>query len=563
MRRKKIMRMCLTVKPSAAPFDRQTHLIHKSGSFVTLVSACLALLACSDSNPPEGKLGRVEGFYGGVVADSPRAAEIGRDILAAGGNAVDAAVATYFAMAVTLPSSASIGGGGVCLVHNSKARKTESLSFVTKVSGSGPGASAGVPVGVPGNVRGMAALHARYGAARWEELVAPGERLARIGAIAPRALIADLQVAATAIQQDAVTRRVFSTADGRLLREGDPWVQEDLAGTLGSIRLRGAGELYVGNLARQYVQAVRGAGGQLSLEDMREQIPVWSQPVTLKFGNHQAHFAAPPAGGGMLSAQMWSLLESRDAYEGANAENHPHVIAEMSKRAYAERSNWLDVRDTFVGDPASILSRTQIDTLLASYRAEQATPVNALPRPPQQRPNDAPAATLVTVDRFANAVACSFTTNGFFGGARVAGATGVLIAPAPGINGRGAAALGPMLVANVNTGDFFFAGAASGGTSGPAVLTQVAANALLLKRPLAEAMRMPRALHPGLPDRVFAEPGATAVLRARGHVVEELPSLGQASAILCSAGLHEQRTSCSVASDGRGHGLALSAPAAR
>lgn len=522
--------------------------------------AGLALAACSDSNPPEGKLGRVEGFYGGVVADSPRAAEIGRDVLAIGGNAVDAAVATYFAMAVTLPSSASIGGGGVCLVHNSKARKTESLNFLTKVPAAGLGAVGGVPVGVPGNVRGMAALHARYGAVRWEELVAPGERLARIGTIAPRALMVDLQAAAAVIQQDPVTRRSFSTASGQLIREGDPWVQEDLAGTLGNIRLRGAGEFHVGTLARQFVEAVRGAGGQISMDDMREQAPVWSTPLTVKWGNHQAYFAAPPAGGGLLTAQIWNLLESRDTYEGAGAQAYPHVIAEMSKRAYAERSHWLSPADQFVGDPASVLSQTQTDTLLASYRADQATPIGALPRPPQQRPNDAPAAVLVTVDRFANAVACAFTTNGFFGGGRIAGNTGVLIAPAPGLNGRGAAAVGPMLVANTNTGDFFFAGAASGGTSGPAVLAQVAANALLLQRPLAEAMQTPRALHPGLPDRVYAEPGAAAALRARGHVVEELAPLGQVSAIHCSGGLHAERRSCSVAADGRGHGLALSAP---
>ncbi|MGE0152552.1 MAG: gamma-glutamyltransferase [Reyranellaceae bacterium] len=525
------------------------------------LALALTLLGCGDSDPPEGKLGRVEGFYGGVISDSPRAAEIGRDILAIGGNAVDAAVATYFAMAATLPSSASLGGGGACLVHNSKARKVEALSFLTKVSSGGAGAT-GVPVGVPGNVRGMAALHARYGAIRWEELVAPGERLARIGTIAPRALVGDLQIAATAIQQDPTTRRVFST-DGRLLREGDPWVQEDLAGTLGVIRLRGAGEFHVGNLARQYVEAVRGAGGQLSTEDMRDQIPVWSAPVTLRWGNHQVHFAAPPAGGGVLAAQMWGLLESRGAYEGTSEQNHPHLVAEISKRAYAERSHWLDQADNFTEDPATILSQTQIDSLLASYRAEEVTPVAALPRPPLQRPNDAPAAALVTVDRFANAVACNFTTNGFFGGARVAGNTGVLIAPAPGVNGRGAASVGPMLVANANTGDFFFAGAASGGTSGPAVLTQVAASALLAARPLSQSLSMARVLHPGLPDRVFAEPGAAETLRARGHVVEELPALGQVSAVLCPKGLNSDRTLCSVTGDPRGNGLALSAPAVR
>ena len=524
-----------------------------------LVAAVLA--GCGDSNPEEGKLGRVEGFYGGVVSDSPIAAEIGRDVLAFGGNAVDAAVAAYFAMAVTLPSSASLGGGGACLVHNSKAQKTESLNFLTRPST--VASAQGVPVGVPGNVRGMAALHARYGAARWEELVAPGERLARLGTIAPRALVVDLQVAASVIEQDPVTRRAFSNAGGGLLREGDPWVQNDLAATLGTIRLRGAGEFHIGNLARQYALAVQGAGGVLSVEDMRDQIPTWSEPITIGWGNHQTYFAAPPAGGGLLTAQLWSLFESRGTYRSAGAEAQGHVLAEMTKRAYAERGHWLDSRDQLVGDPAQTLARQHIDTLLASYRPEQATPVMALPRTPIERPNDAPAAALVTVDRFANAVACSFTTNGFFGGARVAGSTGILIALAPGVSGRGSAAIGPMLVANANTGDFYFAAAASGGTSGPAALASVAANALLLERSLPEAIALPRALHPGVPDRVFAEPGAAAALRARGHQVEELPSLGQVGAILCPQGLHATRGACSVSGDGRGHGLALSAPASR
>ncbi len=524
---------------------------------MALCGALAALAGCSDGSPAEGKLGLVQGFYGGVIADSPRAAEIGRDILAIGGNATDAAVAAYFAMAVTLPSSASIGGGGTCLVHNSKARKTEALMFLTKPS---TGGGAGVPVGVPGNVRGMAALHARYGAVRWEELVAPAERLARLGTVTPRALIADLQVAAAAVQQDAVTKRVFSRSDGSLLREGDPWVQEDLAVTLGGIRLRGAGDFYLGPLARQYVAAVRGAGGQLSTEDMRDQTPEWREPITLNWGNHKVYFAPPPAGGGVLSAQMWSLLESRDAYRSGGDANRAHVAAEMSKRAYAERSNWLDSRNVFVADPATVLSPTRIDTLLSSYRVDQVTPAATLPQPPRQRPNDAPAAALVAVDRFANAVACSFTTNGFFGGARIAGSTGVLISPAPGINGRGPAAIGPMIVANTNTGDFFYASAASGGTSGPAVMTEVAANALLLGKPLPEAVSLPRVLHAGIPDQVYVEPGAADALRARGHAVEQIPVLGQVGAVYCVEGLHAKRSTCTVVADERGHGLGLSAP---
>ncbi|MEO8559447.1 MAG: gamma-glutamyltransferase, partial [Rhodospirillales bacterium] len=135
------------------------------------------IVSCGDSGPKQGQIGYVEGFFGGVVADEPNSAQVGRDVLTAGGTAVDAAVATYFAMAVMLPSSASLGGGGVCLVHWSKDRKTEALTFLTKLPASGsPGT---VPVGVPGNVRGMAALHARYGVLRWEQLVGAAERMSR------------------------------------------------------------------------------------------------------------------------------------------------------------------------------------------------------------------------------------------------------------------------------------------------------------------------------------------------------------------------------------------------
>jgi len=541
---------------------RQTEVTAKSGRFVTVAMAVLILAGCGDSNPPEGQVGLVDGFFGGVASDSPLAAEIGRDVLAMGGNAVDAAVAAYFAMAVTLPSSASLGGGGTCLVHNSKARKTEALLFLTKAAQTGM-TGAGTPVGVPGNVRGMAALHARYGAVRWEELVAPGERLARLGTILPRALAVDMQPAGAAILQDPATRRAFARPDGTLLREGDPWVQGDLAGTLGSIRLRGGGEFHVGQLARQYVLAVQAAGGRISTEDMRDHAPQWMQPVALRWGNHQAYFAPPPSGGGLLSAQLWSLYGNRGTFAGANPELRPHVIAEMTKRGYAERSNWLDASDSVTGDPAAIVSSTEIDRLLASYRPDQSTPTSSLPRPPQSRPNDAPASSLVTVDRFANAVACSFTTNGSFGASRVAGATGVLIALAPRPGANGASAIGPMLVANTNTGDFFFAGASSGGTAGPGALAQVAASTLLAKQPLAQALAAPRVLHPGAPDRVIAEPGAAVALRARGHVVEEVSALGQVNAIACAQGLHEEDRSCQVALDHRGHGLALGAPELR
>jgi gamma-glutamyltranspeptidase/glutathione hydrolase len=383
--------------------------------------------------------------------------------------------------------------------------------------------------------------------------------MARLGAPVSRAFARDLTAAAAVIQEDPVTRRAFSQSNGQLVVEGTPWIQDDLAATLGSIRLRGAGELYAGQLGRHFVDAVRAGNGILSMDDMRNQTPTWLTPIAMPFGDHTVYFAPPPAGGGLLSAEIWSMLQ-RGNYASTDAGRRPGLFTEITRRAYADRSYWTDATDQVRADPRAILTQQHIDQMLAGVGADIVTPATMLAQPPQPRANDAPGASLVVVDRFANAVVCNFTTNGFFGGARVAGSTGILLAPAPGVNGHGSPAIGPMLVANANTGDFIFAGAAGGGTSGPAMLASVAADSLLLRQPLATSLKMPRALHPGLPDKVFAEPGVAGVLRNRGETVEELQSLGQVDAIVCPEGLREQSKSCQVGTDPRGFGLALSAP---
>lgn len=540
--------------------QRQSTLPAKSGVVVALL---LGLTACGDDGPGRGQVGYVEGFYGGVVADEPRAAEIGRDVLTAGGSAADAAVAVYFAMSVTLPSSASLGGGGVCLVHDSKERKTEALLFLSKAPTAGPGQS-GVPVAVPGNVRGMAALHARHGVFRWEQLVTPAERLARLGVPVSRALAREVQGANAALQQDPNTRRVFSNAAGNLIGEGDLWVQSDLAATLSNIRLKGGGDFHTGAMARHLSDAARNLGALLPIEDLRDQVPSWATPLSIKYGDHFAYFAPPPAVGGLLSAEIWRLLDYRSLYAGAAPSLRPHVMAEVTRRAYTERSNWLDNNDQMIEDPLAQLTDQRIAELMASYQPDRATPVSALPRLAQPRPPGAPAASFVTVDRFANAVACSVSTNSYFGAVRVAGDTGVLLGTAPGITGRGGGALGPMLVANVNTGDFYFAAAASGGAVAPTALAQVAGLSLLAERPLTEALRAPRLVNPGEPDIVYLEPGNAEVandLRNRGNTVEELGPLGTVNAVLCAKGLRSQNTSCQIDFDPRGFGLALGAGA--
>ena len=143
---------------------RQTTMLMASAGLV----GCVTIPGFDDDNSIEkGTVGFVEGFYGGVAADEPHAVLVGRDVLAAGGSAADAAVAMYFMLSVTYSSAASLGGGGLCLTRDSKTEKVETLDFLGQTS-SGAG---GVPINVPGNPRGFFALHAKYGSLEWREII--------------------------------------------------------------------------------------------------------------------------------------------------------------------------------------------------------------------------------------------------------------------------------------------------------------------------------------------------------------------------------------------------------
>lgn len=518
--------------------------------------ALLGVVTGCGESAERGQVGYVEGFYGAVVADEPRAAEIGRDILTSGGNAIDAAVATYFAMAVTLPSSASLGGGGVCLVHNRVTRKVDAITFLPKASGGA------LPMATPANARGMALLHAGRGAFRWEEVVAPAERLARLGTPVSRAFARDLSLAARNLAQDPNARRIFLRPDGSPMMEGDNLVQPGLAGVLGAIRVKGAGDLNGGQSGRDFVAGTRPLGGAVTIEELRDTVPVASAPIQVRVGSELASFPPPPVGGGTLTAELWQLVASYGNV-GAAGNSIQHVMAEMSKRAYADRSNWLDLTDRFVEDPAAILDDARLRQLAAGF-GNQATPVGALTRQPRQRPADPPGvASWLTVDRFGNAVVCSVSTFGIFGiGGRVAGDTGIVVGAPPVVNGRASASLAPVLIANPNTGDFYFAGAPSGGTPAPAAVVQTMALVLLAKMPLPDAVATSRAVHLGAPDVVYAEPGdgsAVSDLRARGHTVQELGPLGTVAAFYCPEGARSRSSGCQAAADRRGHGLALTA----
>ena len=229
--------------------------------------------------------------FSAVAADESRAAEIGRDILLAGGNAADAAVAMYFAMAVTLPSAASLGASGACIVHNDKTKAAEAFVFPPVAA---QGTVGGQPFIVPSGVRAITLMHVRHGQLRWEATVAPAERLARFGVPLSRALSRDLQSAGAALGGDREARRIFG---GGALAEGTMLTQPELAGTLGAIRQRGGVDFFQGQVARMMSEQIAQMGGSLPLETLRGAVPQASAPTAEGYGRRRVYVAPAPAAG--------------------------------------------------------------------------------------------------------------------------------------------------------------------------------------------------------------------------------------------------------------------------
>lgn len=238
------------------------------------------------------------GSFSAVSADESRAAEVGRDILQNGGNATDAAVAMYFALAVTLPSAAGLGSTGACIVHNDKTSAAEAFVFPPVAA---PGTIAGQTFVVPSSVRALTLMHIRHGQLRWEQVVAPAERMARFGVPVSRALSRDLQAGGALLMADREARRIFGKGGG-VIGEGDTWVQSDLAGALGSIRQRGGGEFFQGSLARTLSDQISQIGGSLPLEALRNAVPQFGAPLTEGYGRRRVYVAPSPAAGAMALA---------------------------------------------------------------------------------------------------------------------------------------------------------------------------------------------------------------------------------------------------------------------
>ncbi len=535
----------------------------------------LGLSACGgddDDGPQFGTIGYVEGFFGAVAADEPNAVLVGRDILSSGGTAADAAVAVGFTLAVTLPSRASLGSGGVCLVHDPATGSTESLDFIP-VAGTANNPRADRPSAIPALTRGLVAMHARYGELDWRALLRPAEDLARFGHRLPRAFYKDLERAAKPLFADQQARRVFAAGGGdQPIPENAKYRQLDLAALLGQLRINGAGAMYTGPIAKKIVDGVAEAGGTLTVTDLRDWLPQWRptliQTFEKNFVTYELHAAPLPAAGGILSAQMIGMLREDDRYLEADETARLHLLAAVAQRAYAGRAGWLK-EDFTAADPLEDLVDGEIlETLMDGFDPNRATPSAALdPQPVRIRENPA-GASFVVVDGRGGAVACTLTMYNLFGTGRVVPNTGIVLAAAPDRGARNPLPLGPVMVVRPDQFLFHYAAAASGGIAASTSLANVTARSLLVDGPTRDAVDAPRVHHGGAPDTLVAEDAlgeeVMRALAALGYDVATANRFGQVNVIYCPSDLPPldpdvTKVSCSASGDRRGYGMAVQA----
>lgn len=395
------------------------------------------------STPAAGTPGHIAGFLGGVVADEPTAALAGRDVLSAGGNAADAAVAMGLTLAVTLPSRSGLGGGGACLAYTATAgARPQAVLFLPRPPANPAGADR--PAAVPMLARGMFLLNARFGQTSFESLLSPAERLARFGVPASRAFVRDLNVVAGGLAADPGARAVFFR-DGRPLREGDQMVQPALAGTLAQLRTAGVGDLYQGALGRRLVATMPEVGGGLSLGDLRAGIPSLAAALTVDLGSGDlASFLPPPADGGLAAAAAFKVLRA-----------NPASYAQARAVALGIAAEWRRAG----GDPQALLAQANV-------------PAGTLPPLPA-------STSFGALDRNGNAVICVTTMDNLFGTGRIAPSTGMLLAASP--RWMPAPLLAAGMVTNTNI-DAFRAMAAGTGQEGAPVAAALALDETLRTR---------------------------------------------------------------------------------
>jgi gamma-glutamyltranspeptidase/glutathione hydrolase len=504
-----------------------------------------------------------------VVSVEPHATDIGVDVLKSGGNAIDAAVAVGFALAVTHPSAGNLGGGGFLLARFADGRTTfldfrerapaaasrdmylDSTGKPTEDSLTGYRAS-----GVPGTVKGLEFAHRKYGRKPWANLLAPAVNLAAKGFPVSFAQSGSFR-ASKNLDRFPESKRIF-LKDGRYYEPDDLLIQLELARTLERIRRQGSKDFYEGETARLLAADMQAHGGLITLEDLRSYIVVEQKPLSGAYHGYEIVTAPPPSSGGIGILQMLGVLDGT-GYEqaGAGSASSIHTMAEAMRHYFADRSE-------FLGDPefapvpvSRLLDPKYISSIRASIDPSRASPSLQV-HPGKAGPVEGSETTHYTiVDTEGNVVAVTYTLNDSYGSGVTASKLGFLLndemddfSVKPGepnlfglIQGEANAiqprkhplsSMTPTIV--VRDGKFYFTVGSPGGPTIINTVLEVMVNVLDFHMNIQQAVDWPRFHHQWLPDELRMErgfsPDTIALLASRGHQIKLVNSQGAVAAIL-------------------------------
>jgi gamma-glutamyltranspeptidase/glutathione hydrolase len=551
----------------------------------------------------------------GMVASTSRiASAVGVDVLKRGGNAVDAAVAVAFALAVTYPAAGNLGGGGFMMIRMKDGRATaidyrEMAPAAAHrnvyldehgelIKGEGSSTVGYRASGVPGTVAGMELALKKYGSGRlkWAQLVEPARRLAADGFTVSYGLARSLKANGKDLSQYPDTNRIFLKG-GQFYGEGETIRQPELAATFARLQKRGAREFYEGETARLIADDMRRNNGLITLEDMKAYVAKERVPLRTTYRGYEIISMPPPSSGGAVLIEMLNILEGFDLRSlGWSSSERYHLMAEAMRRAFADRAEYMGDAD-FVSVPVKgMIDKSYADRQRSTIRADRASlsaqvcagsPPGTDPKAPKdvcpkQTAAESEETTHFTVvDAEGNAVSNTYTLNDSYGSKVVARGTGILMnnemddfAAKPGtpnlyglIQGernavaarkRPLSAMTPTFVMRKD-GTLWFAVGSPGGPTIINTVLQVITNVVDYDMSIQQAIDAPRVHHQWLPDEIVYEPYGMSAdtarsLMGRGHKLVDKPRyMGDAQGVMI-----EEKTGVRLgASDPRNYGEAV------
>ena len=518
----------------------------------------------------------VRARHGMVASTNEVASRVGVDIMKRGGNAIDAAIAVAFALAVTHPAAGNLGGGGFMMIRlkNGKATAIDYREMAPAaathdvyldkdgklIQGEGGSLVGYRAAGVPGTVRGMELALKKYGSGKlsWAQLVEPARRLAN-GFTVTNFLARSLRGNNDYLSQYPETKRIYLNG-GKFYNEGDLFRQPDLAATLARLQSAGPNEFYEGQTAKMIVDDVKRHNGLITLADMRGYVAKERQPVRGNYRGHEVISMPPPSSGGAVLIEMLNILEGYDLskFDVGSSERY-HLMTEAMRRAFADRAEFMGDSDFVKVPVAGLIEKSYAAKLRAGINTERAsTSVEISAGQPVGHESEE-TTHFTVVDAEGNAVANTYTLNNSYGSAAVAKGTGIILndemddfAAKPGtpnlyglIQGernavaphkRPLSAMTPTFVLRKDGSLWFTVGSPGGPTIINTALC-VIINVVDYGMDIQQALDFPRIHHQWLPDELIFEPyglsGDTQkALTALGHKLSRPRYLGDAEGIM-------------------------------